>query len=65
MLTESGMAQENIYILETHGIKTVHDLATLNECDVELMQVDKKQISAIMESVNIAKKLVQDPINFM
>ena len=60
ILIEGGLAQENVFILETHGVKTISDMAKLTEKDLKKFKIDPKAIPEIMTRVDMAKKLEEE-----
>ena len=60
ILIEGGLPQENVYILESHGVKTINDMAKLTEADLKRFKMDAKAIPEVMTRVEMAKKLEEE-----
>lgn len=60
ILIEGGLPQENVYILESHGVKTIGDMAKLTEADLKKFKMDSKAIPEVMTRVEMAKKLEEE-----
>ena len=60
ILIEGGLPQENVFILESHGVKTISDMAKLTEKDLKKFKMDSKAIPEVMARVEMAKKLEQE-----
>ena len=60
ILIEGGLPQENVYILESHGVKTLSDMAKLTEKDLKKFKMDAKAIPEVMARVDMAKKLEEE-----
>ena len=60
ILIEGGLPQENVFILESHGIKTISDMAKLTEADLKKFQMDAKAIPEVLTRVEMAKRLEEE-----
>ena len=49
-----------MYILESHGVKTISDMAKLTVADLKKFQMDAKAIPEVMTRVEMAKRLEEE-----